>query len=230
MKTAVYIDGYNLYYGRLRNTGHKWLDVGKLVRSIIGIQNPDAVLTHIKYFTAPALARFATHGRQSVTAQEHYHRALMVRNPDLEIVKGTHSIDERGTLLPAFRKGVPFNKSDRHRVWKLEEKKTDVNIAIAMYRDAIRGGLDQLVIVSNDSDAEPVLAAIRIDCPKLVIGVITPIAPRPQNGKGHRSVSTSLSNLAHWTRRHILDEELDQAQMPLRVPTHKKPIDKPTHW
>jgi hypothetical protein len=27
MKTSIYIDGYNLYYGRLRNTKFKWLDV-----------------------------------------------------------------------------------------------------------------------------------------------------------------------------------------------------------
>ena len=27
MKTSIYIDGYNLYYGRLRNTQFKWLDV-----------------------------------------------------------------------------------------------------------------------------------------------------------------------------------------------------------
>ncbi len=25
--TAVYIDGYNLYYGRIRGTAFKWLDV-----------------------------------------------------------------------------------------------------------------------------------------------------------------------------------------------------------
>lgn len=230
MRTAVYIDGYNLYYGCLRQTAFKWLDVMKLADLILKVQNPSSNLVRIKYFTAPALARFATHGQQSVAAQERYHRALKACNPSIELIYGTHSIDESGTLLPAYRAGVPFDKSDRHRVWKLEEKKTDVNIAIEMYRDAIRGGLDQVVIVSNDSDAEPVLSAIRQDCPGLMIGVITPVRPRPQDGKGYRSVSASLSNLADWTRRHILDEELEKSQLPLRVPTRKKPIDKPAHW
>ena len=37
IKTIVYIDGYNLYYGRLRNNSNnfKWLDIVKLFQSII---------------------------------------------------------------------------------------------------------------------------------------------------------------------------------------------------
>lgn len=230
VKTAVYIDGYNLYYGRLRRTPFKWLDVVKLVTAIVTIQCPEARVEKVTYFTAPALARFASRGRDSVTAQERYHRALQIRHPHLEIIYGAHSVDTSGTLLPAYRTGVPYDKSDRHRVWKLEEKKTDVNIAIGMYRDAVRGEFEQLVIVSNDSDAGPILQAIRQDRPELVIGVLTPISPRPPDGKEHRSVSSSLAKWAHWTRRHILDEELEHAQLPLRVPTRKKPIDKPSHW
>ena len=230
MKTAVYVDGYNLYYGRLRQTSYKWLDVVALLEAIVKVQSRSVSIERVKYFSAPALARFASRGLDSVSAQERYHRALKTRHPNLQIILGTHSIDEGGTLLPAFRPGHPFDKSDRHRVWKLEEKKTDVNIAIEMYRDAVRGGLDQLVIVSNDSDAEPVLAAIRRDCPDIVIGVVTPVPPKLPDAKRHRSVSSSLSQWAHWTRRHILDEELANAQLPLRVPTRKKPIDKPPHW
>jgi uncharacterized LabA/DUF88 family protein len=230
VKTAVYVDGYNLYYGRLRQTPYKWLDVAALLDAIVRIQSPAASIEMIKYFSAPALARFASRGLDSVSAQERYHRALKTRHPHLQIILGTHSMDISGTLLPAFRPGLPYDKSDRHRVWKLEEKKTDVNIAIEMYRDAVRGGLDQMVIVSNDSDAEPVLAAIRQDCPTLTIGVVTPVPPRTGGAKGHRSVSSSLAKWAHWTRRHILDEELEHAQLPPRVPTRKKPIDKPPHW
>lgn len=99
-----------------------------------------------------------------------------------------------------------------------------------MYRDAVRSEYHQMVLVSNDSDAEPVLKAIRDDYPAIRIGVITPISPRSDDGKGHRSVSRSLSVFADWTRKHIVDEELERSQMPLRVPTKKKPIDKPPHW
>ena len=61
MRTAVYIDGYNLYYGRLRHTSYKWLDVVGLVEDILGVQDPESSVVAVKYFTAPALARFATH-------------------------------------------------------------------------------------------------------------------------------------------------------------------------
>ena len=37
-RTAVYIDGYNLYYGRLRHTAHKWLDVVALFEAILRIR------------------------------------------------------------------------------------------------------------------------------------------------------------------------------------------------
>ncbi len=230
MKTAVYIDGYNLYYGRLRNTGFKWLDVVLLAEDILNNQNPAAIVESVKYFTAPALARFASHGQSSVIAQGHYHRALLARNPKLQIVYGAHSFDDGGTLLPECVKGRPYDKSRRVRVWKLEEKKTDVNLAIEMYRDALTGRFDQLVLISNDSDAEPVLNAIRQDRPAIVIGVVTPIPAPPADGKGYRSISTSLSNHADWTRKHVPDDELARAQLPSRVGTKKKPVDKPGHW
>lgn len=65
-KTAVYIDGYNLYYGRLRNTAYKWLDVVALFDTLIKVQDPSSSLEVVKLFTTPALARFATHGAASV--------------------------------------------------------------------------------------------------------------------------------------------------------------------
>jgi len=34
LRTAIYIDGYNLYYGRLRDTQYKWLDVVALFSQI----------------------------------------------------------------------------------------------------------------------------------------------------------------------------------------------------
>jgi uncharacterized LabA/DUF88 family protein len=230
-KTAVYIDGYNLYYGRLRNTAYKWLDVVALFESLLKVQDPSASLEVVKFFTAPALARFASHGTASVEAQQSYHRALQVMHGNrFDLICGAHSIDKDGTLLPTFVPGQPYDRNLRSRVWKLEEKKTDVNIAMAMYRDAVKGRYDQVVICSNDSDAEPVLEALREDFPQLNIGVVTPVPP-PDPSKGSpRGVSASLAQHAHWVRRYLLDGELAQALLPAHVPTNKKPIRKPGHW
>jgi hypothetical protein len=123
--------------------------------------------------------------------------------------------------------GIAYDRNDRVRVWKIEEKKTDVNLAMAMYRDAAKGLFEQVVLCSNDSDAEPVL---REDFPALLIGVFTPVAP-PDPARGSPpGVSSSLSRHAHWTRCYLLDGELTAAQLPPLVPTNKKPIVKPLHW
>ena len=49
-KTRVYIDGYNLYYGLLKGTPWKWLDLELFSR---GLLNPDHEIVSIVYFTAP---------------------------------------------------------------------------------------------------------------------------------------------------------------------------------
>jgi hypothetical protein len=36
-RTTIYIDGYNLYYSRLKGTPHKWLDIVALFRDRIKI-------------------------------------------------------------------------------------------------------------------------------------------------------------------------------------------------
>ena len=227
MRTAVYIDGYNLYYGRLRDSCFKWLDVVALFEGIVKIQHPNASIDVVKLFTAHALAKFATHGQDSVIAQHAYHRALQHLYHDrIEITLGSHSHDKNGTLLPTFKSGVPYDRNVRSRVWKIEEKQTDVNIAIAMYRDASKGLYDQQIICTNDSDAEPTLKAIRDDFPGITLGVVTPV--RPTSGDDRlRSISASLQRHAHWTRRHILDAELSAALLPDQVSTKKKPIKHP---
>ena len=55
MKTNIYIDGFNLYYGCIKGTSYKWLDVAKMCRLLLPKDN----IQRIKYFTALALARFA---------------------------------------------------------------------------------------------------------------------------------------------------------------------------
>lgn len=230
-KTAVYIDGYNLYYGRLRGTPFKWLDVVQLFQTLLAQRDQNETLARVKFFTAPALATFATHGADSVEAQSAYHRALVSKYGQcFEIIFGNHSFDKSGALLPVFIGGQPYDRMNRVRVWKLEEKKTDVNLALCMYRDACQGLYDRVILVSNDSDAEPVLAAIRQDFPDIMVGVVMPIHPPVQGTTAHRRVSGSLARLAHWTLAYITDDQLAQAQLPDLVLTKKKPILKPKHW
>ena len=234
IKTIVYIDGYNLYYGRLRNPHNslncKWLDLAKLFQNLLKAQDPRSEIVKIKYFTAPALGKFASHGNQSSDAQDAYHRALNHLYPDLlEIIMGKHVAAAKP--LPAYNPDAPklFDKTQRNWVWVLEEKMTDVQIALAMYKDVIQEKCSQVVLCSNDSDMLPSLMAIREEKPEVKIGVIMPVSPT-KKGEESRRISGSLDELATWTRRYLLDEELQQALLPEKIPTKKKPILKPSHW
>lgn len=112
LKTVIYIDGYNLYYGRLRGTQYKWLDVVTLFSRIVHSIEPASFVSSVKYFTAPALSKFARHGEESMRAQNDYHRALESMYPDrFKIVLGSYVYERGGTALPVYRDGYPFDKN-----------------------------------------------------------------------------------------------------------------------
>ena len=49
MWTNIYVDGFNLYYGALKNTPWKWFDLSTLFRLVL---KPHHRVATIKYFTA----------------------------------------------------------------------------------------------------------------------------------------------------------------------------------
>jgi hypothetical protein len=53
MKTFVYVDAFNLYFGAVRGTPYKWLDLNQLCRILL----PSHEIVQIKYFTARVNAR-----------------------------------------------------------------------------------------------------------------------------------------------------------------------------
>jgi hypothetical protein len=81
MKTIVYVDGFNLYYGALRGTRYKWLDLQRLSQLLL----PKNQIVGIKYFTAKVSARPNDPGQP--TRQQTYLRALRTVS-NLEIIFG----------------------------------------------------------------------------------------------------------------------------------------------
>jgi uncharacterized LabA/DUF88 family protein len=225
MKTICYVDGYNLYYGCLKHTPYKWLDLGCLLGALLHEQNPQSELVLVKYFTADIKAQLSRHGHAAHQAQQDYLRALSLRmGQRLQIIKGFHSLS-KGSMLSYE---TPASKAKRVDVWRLEEKETDVNLALHAYRDAIRQQVDQLVFVSNDTDLAPALRAIRDEKSHPKIGVIFPILHQAEQTP--RAENATLSALADWTRRHVHARDLGNAQLPVLIPTNRKPIKKPAHW
>ena len=146
-KTIAYIDGYNLYYGLLKGTKFKWLDMVALVK---GMLRADHELVKVRYFTAPV--RTYPHDAPAIERQNAYLQALSAC-PLIEITLGFYS--KNPTLLPAYEArcktcDVPTN--GLLRVVKLEEKRSDVNIATSMLMDAFNGRAESFVLVSGDTD------------------------------------------------------------------------------
>lgn len=221
MRTIVYVDGYNLYHGRLKYTRFKWLDLSGLLTSILHTQTPASELVAIKFFTANIKAKFARRGEQSMIAQRTYHRALIARG--VEIIYGRFSLSQG--WAPRYHEGRTLDRDDRVKVWVLGEKQTDVQLALHIYRDARVFSCEQVVLCSNDSDLAPALEFIRTDYPDIHVGLVLPRPPDLQARK-----SRTLQELADWTRDHILDTELAAHQFPERVQTGKRPADRPKHW
>ena len=70
MKTLVYVDAFNLYYGAVKDTAYKWLDLQALCRVML----PKNTVAGIKYFTARVHPR--PHDPGQPTRQQVYLRAL----------------------------------------------------------------------------------------------------------------------------------------------------------
>jgi uncharacterized LabA/DUF88 family protein len=231
IRTAVFVDGYNLYYGRLRGTPYKWLDLVKLSTQLLADRSQSEVLSKVTLCTAHAASTFATHGRDSTQSQASYHRALTALHGDrLEIIYGSHTWEKNGVDMPVFRQGQAFTRSEVVRVWKVEEKMTDVNLALSMYRACAKGLCERLIVMSNDRDVAPALDAIKKDFPGIVCGVVFPL--RPWSGAATtRRQSGTLEKIADWHLNSISDAMLAAAQLPSKLALPgKKTIVKPSYW
>ena len=128
MKTVVYIDGFNLYYGAVKGTPYKWLNVSRLCQLLL----PRNQIIQIKYFTA--LVKSRPYDPNQPKRQQLYLRALRTI-PNLEIILGRFLTHERDMPLAGSHSGKPRFA----RVIKTEEKGSDVNLAVHLLNDVFQG-------------------------------------------------------------------------------------------
>ena len=226
MKTHVYIDGFNLYYGLLRGTPYKWLDLERFCDQLL----PKNDIQKIYYFTAKVDARpndpdqptrqLAYLNALSALARVELHYGSFMSSVVSQAV--VESDPNTGRWLRA--NGKPILKTDaagdvvKSWVFKSEEKGSDVNVAAHLLRDAYRGHCACAVIISNDSDLLTPIRMAKADC-GMTIGLVPPRA------KG----SVELKALADFKidpRVH----HLAGAQLPDVVATAMGNIQKPATW
>jgi len=166
-RTIVYVDGFNLYYGALKDGPNRWLDLGELCRRML---KPTHEIVGIRYFTARVQPR--PNNPQQAQRQQAYLRALATI-PGLSIHFGhflTRKVNRRLARPP--KKG-----SANRLVWNTEEKGSDVNLASYLLIDGFRARYDIAVVISNDSDLKTPVEFVRGDL-DVPVGVLNPHANR----------------------------------------------------
>jgi uncharacterized LabA/DUF88 family protein len=168
MKTNIYVDGFNLYYGALKGTPYKWLNVAKLCQALL----PKNQIHRIKYFTAHVNPRPNDPAKH--IKQQAYFRALRTL-PNLEIILG-HFLTQKCVMpLAGQHEGHPkFVK-----VIKTEEKGSDVNLAVHLLNDGHKRDYEVAVLITNDSDLLEAIRIVRYEL-RLPVGILNPY-PRPSH-------------------------------------------------
>jgi uncharacterized LabA/DUF88 family protein len=210
-RTIIYVDGFNLYYGCLKNSPYKWLDLKGLFAKLL---NETHEIVKIKYFTAFISNR--EDNEASRLRQRYYLKAISHYIPEAEIYYGhylTHAVNAR--LADPEQGKSPFV-----RVLRTEEKGSDVNLAVHLLNDAWLDAYDCAVLVSNDSDIAESMRLVKAHHPKK-IGLIFP------NTDKQRKPSKQLIARADFVkeiRHHILKK----SQLPSHIPNTN--FSRPSNW
>jgi len=207
IKTSIYIDAFNLYYGSIKGTKFHWLDLHKFCQLIL----PAHEIAHIKYFTAMVKAR--PHDLQEPIRQHTYLRALKTL-PNLEVILGHYLSHEVSMPLANPELGKPKFA----RVIKTEEKGSDVNLATHLLHDAHLNRYECAVVISNDSDLVEPIRIVASDLKKKV-GVLNP----------QQHPSRELLKVATFFKQ-IRPAALAASQFLPELNDHKGPFHIPDRW
>ena len=207
MSTIVYIDGFNFYYGAVKGTSYKWVDLEAVCRRLLPLDD----IVKIRYFTARLTEQ--ADDRQRPVRQDMYLRALGT-NPLIEIHYGRFVTRRAYLPLAHATPGMPSVV----QVLKPEEKGSDVNLATHLLVDAFKQRCTTAVVISNDSDlAEPVRIA-QAEC-GIAVGVVN---PHPAKHRSRKIEPTFFKQLRPVT--------VAQCQLPPALHDAQGAIHKPEGW
>lgn len=207
MRTTIYVDGFNLYYGCLKNTKYRWLNLEELFRNIL---QDDHKIEKIHYFTAKL--KSLSHDSTTLDRQKAYLNALRTL-PAVKIHYGHFAIRQK-----SMPKAEPPH--ERVEVIKTEEKGSDVNLSVHLLNDAWLDRYDCAIVVTNYSDMTEALKLVKQEFPQKSIGLISPF-------------KTHTSGLKRYAKscEIISEQALHKSQFP--SPAHSpsgKRYYKPEGW
>jgi len=213
VRTSIYIDGFNLYYGCVKRTRYRWLDVAAFCQAMLLPRNQ---ITRIRYFTAWVKPR--PDDPQQLQRQQAYVRALQTI-PNLTVHFGHYL--EYETRMPLANPAP--NGPRTVAVMKTEEKGSDVNLATHLLLDGFNGDYEMAVVVSNDSDLLEPIRVVRKRF-RLGVGVINP---------HHDKISWALKKMATFYNQFdpvLRPNLLQNCQLPKTLKDAQGTITKPSSW
>ncbi len=205
MKINVYVDGFNLYYGAIKKTPYRWLDLLAMCQLLF----PNDQINKIKYFTARVSAR-PTDPDQPIR-QATYWRALQTIS-NLSIIEGSFLV--KPVMMPVAN----TNPQRYERVIKTEEKGSDVNLAVHLLNDAYKKDYELAVMVTNDSDLLEPMRIVKQEL-NLPVGLVNP----------HKNPSFDLRKHATFIKQ-LRKGVLQNSQFPTSLTDQNGTFHKPTTW
>ena len=211
MRVNFYVDGFNLYYGCVRRTPERWLDIGALCQRMF----PSDFINRIRYFMA--LVKSPANDPQKRQRQQTYLRALRTIS-DLTVSESRFQMSEVNREPVNPMPGQPRTV----RVHDPKEKGSDVNHATWLLVDGFRKDYEAAVVFSNDSDLCLPIAIVTQEL-KLPVHVVCPTT------NSGRQPSRELQVVASSIRT-IYRGSLIACQFPATMTDGKGTFTKPSGW
>jgi uncharacterized LabA/DUF88 family protein len=214
VRTILYIDGFNLFYSAIKGTPLRWLNPVALVERAF----PRNQIIATKYFTAKVSALPGNPGQP--IRQMILWRALRTL-PNLDIIEG----DFRTREVMAAVVNPPPNFM---KVFKTEEKGSDVNLAAHLLLDGFRNKYECAIVVSGDSDLVTPIRMVRDELKKPV-GILNPQRLSGPNCRAPRK-NAGLQHAASFYQNGVTWAQLQAAQFPPTMTDVTGVFHKPPTW
>ncbi|NIG53578.1 NYN domain-containing protein [Chitinophaga sp. Cy-1792] len=210
-KVTFYVDGFNFYYGFRSHAAanpvwkdYYWIDFVKLFSHFVFLHEGQE-LNKVKYFTAPSVHK-ANRGKQNAL----FGANIILNGDKFEVINGHHS--EKFVNCKALC-GKVFKV--------LEEKCSDINLALHILQDCIDESVDVVVIVTADSDQLSTIKVLKEKFPKVKVRLYFP--PNRTSMK----LKSMIKPVVHLENH---EDKFKSAIMPAEVRNEKKKYTRPSDW
>jgi uncharacterized LabA/DUF88 family protein len=162
-RCVVYVDGFNWYFSIFRRRPEwKWLNLQSFFEAL----RLDEEIVAVKFFTAWVEPR---------------RKISPTRDRQTRYINALKSLPKVQTIFGKYQeRRVTCRATCREEYQVPEEKKTDVNIAVNVIDDVLKGRAETVIVVSGDSDLEPAVAWVRTNHPKVKVTVYIPTLPEEE--------------------------------------------------